>query len=82
LALLPHPQNRWAPAPWFTRDYGFMSPTPMYWPSGDNVTRLAKGEVVVLRYRVLVFGAPTVPDLARAYADYARSGRSNFPETP
>ena len=30
LAILQHPSNLWFPAPWFTRDYGFFSPTPMY----------------------------------------------------
>jgi hypothetical protein len=32
MAIMQHPSNRWYPSPWFTRDYGFMSPTPMYWP--------------------------------------------------
>ena len=71
LALMQHPANRWAPAPWFTRDYGFMSPTPMYWPTDGTTTRLAKGEKVVLRYRVLVFsGEPEQVDLARQYSAY------------
>lgn len=30
MVILQHPSNQWYPAPWFTRDYGFMSPTPMY----------------------------------------------------
>ncbi|MFN8239948.1 MAG: DUF6807 family protein [Bacteroidales bacterium] len=29
LAIMQHPSNPWYPSPWFTRDYGFMSPTPM-----------------------------------------------------
>ena len=33
LAIFQHPSNPWYPSPWFTRDYGFMSPTPMYWPA-------------------------------------------------
>ena len=32
LAILQHPSNPWFPSPWFTRDYGFFSPTPMFWP--------------------------------------------------
>jgi hypothetical protein len=32
LAILQYPSNPWYPSPWFTRDYGFISPTPMYWP--------------------------------------------------
>jgi hypothetical protein len=72
LALFQHPSTRWAPSPWFTRDYGFMSPTPMYWPADGKVTKLAAGEKVTLRYRVLVFaGAPAPGELARRYAEYA-----------
>jgi len=58
LAILQHPQNRWFPSPWFTRDYGFFSPTPMYWPEGDG-TALAKGELLTLRYRVVVHSSDT-----------------------
>ena len=66
LAILQHPSSRWAPSPWFTRDYGFMSPTPMYWPPDGKVTKLAKGEKVMLRYRVFVFsGDPAQLNLAR-----------------
>jgi hypothetical protein len=54
LAIFQHPSNLWYPAPWFTRDYGFMSPTPMYWPVNEIETNLKKGTVLNLRYRVLV----------------------------
>jgi hypothetical protein len=54
LAILQHPSNQWFPAPWFTRDYGFISPTPMYWPADDEKTVLKKGEKIRLKYRVLV----------------------------
>lgn len=54
LAIFQHPSNPWYPSPWFTRDYGFMSPTPMYWPANDIDTFLKKGDVLTLRYRVLV----------------------------
>lgn len=54
LAIFQHPSNLWYPAPWFTRDYGFMSPTPMYWPENGTETNLKKGTVLNLRYRVLV----------------------------
>jgi hypothetical protein len=72
VALLQHPANRWAPSPWFTRDYGFMSPTPLFWPVDGTATRLAKGEKLLLRYRVLVFaGEPDRVDLARRFTAYA-----------
>lgn len=54
MAILQHPSNDWYPAPWFTRDYGFFSPTPMYWPENGKNTILKKGETITLRYRVLV----------------------------
>lgn len=54
LAILQHPLNPWYPSPWFTRDYGFISPTPMYWPKNGIETFLKKGETLQLRYRVLV----------------------------
>jgi hypothetical protein len=56
MAILQHPTNPWYPSPWFTRDYGFFSPTPMYWPANDKETVLKKGEKLVLRYRVIVHG--------------------------
>ena len=54
MAILQHPSNKWFPAPWFTRDYGFFSPTPMYWPENEKSTNLKKGETITLKYRVLV----------------------------
>lgn len=54
IAILQHPSSAWYPAPWFTRDYGFFSPTPMYWPENGEKTVLQKGEKVKLRYRVLI----------------------------
>lgn len=59
ITIMQHPSNRWYPSPWFTRDYGFISPTPMYWPENDKDTQLKKGEVVKLRYRVLVHAGDT-----------------------
>ncbi|MDR1814870.1 MAG: PmoA family protein [Tannerella sp.] len=54
IAILQHPSNPWYPSPWFTRDYGFVSPTPMFWPQDDKSTQLKKGDKLRLRYRVLV----------------------------
>lgn len=71
IAILQHPSSKWYPSKWFTRDYGFMSPTPMYWPEDDNSTKLAKGEKVCLKYRVLVHGGDVkdakIADLFKAY---------------
>lgn len=54
IAILQHPDNRWFPCTWFTRDYGFFSPTPMNWLKDDQPLKLVKGEVLTLRYRVIV----------------------------
>ena len=59
MTIMQHPSNKWFPSPWFTRDYGFISPTPMYWPKDDQATILKKGEKIKLRYRVLVHAGNT-----------------------
>jgi hypothetical protein len=53
IAILQHPKNRWFPCKWFTRDYGFFSPTPMNWLENDHLD-LPKGRTLTLRYRVVV----------------------------
>ncbi len=71
IAILQHPSNPWYPSPWFTRDYGFMSPTPMYWPQNGKDIRLKKGSVLVLRYRVLVHSGTTAEaDIAGQFGKY------------
>jgi hypothetical protein len=59
LAIMQHPSNPWYPSPWFTRDYGFISPTPMFWPQNGEETFLKRGETLRLRYRVYVHGGNT-----------------------
>ncbi len=71
LAILQHPSNPWYPSPWFTRDYGFMSPTPMYWPQNGTDTQMKKGTVLVLKYRVLVHsGTHADADIAGKFDKY------------
>jgi hypothetical protein len=71
LAIMQHPSNPWYPSPWFTRDYGFMSPTPMYWPQNGTDTKMKKGETLLLRYRVLVHGGTnTEADIAGQFEKY------------
>lgn len=71
LAIFQHPDNRWYPSKWFTRDYGFFSPTPMYWPEGGQTT-LAKGETLTLRYRVVVHdGEAEAAGIGALFEDYA-----------
>jgi len=54
LVLMDHPSNKWFPSPWFTREYGFLSPTPMYWLEGGELN-VAKDEAISLSYRVQVY---------------------------
>ncbi|HBZ21477.1 MAG TPA: hypothetical protein DEO60_10125, partial [Bacteroidales bacterium] len=60
LAIMQHPSNPWYPSPWFTRDYGFISPTPMYWPVNGEETFMTKGTKLLLRYRILVHAGNNV----------------------
>lgn len=73
MAILQHPSNEWFPAPWFTRDYGFFSPTPMYWPENDKNITLKKGEQIKLRYRVLVHsGNHEEANIAEEFEKYSK----------
>lgn len=72
MAIMQHPANPWYPSPWFTRDYGFFSPTPMFWPADGVSTKLVKGGTLRLRYRVLVFaGTPEEAGVGGFAAEYA-----------
>jgi hypothetical protein len=70
LAIFNHPQNRWSPPPWFTRDYGFFSPTPLNWLEAGHVD-FARGETLQLRYRVVVHAGLDVAQIAALYWEYA-----------
>lgn len=71
IAILQHPSNMDYPAPWFTRDYGFISPTLLYWPPNEVDVRLSKGEKITLRYRVLVHaGDHLTADIAGQFEQY------------
>lgn len=70
IAILQHPHNRWYPSKWFTRDYGFFSPTPMNWLDNDRLD-LPKGETLTLRYRVVVHtGNAEAANIAEHFAKY------------
>jgi hypothetical protein len=74
LAIFQHPSNPWYPSQWFTRDYGFMSPTPMYWPANDTDIFMKKGTVLTLRYRVLVHsGDHNQAKIAEAFEMYKKA---------
>ncbi len=72
MAIMQHPGNNWYPSQWFTRDYGFFSPTPMYWPADDKATVLKKGDTIKLKYRVLVHaGTNETAKIAEEFKKYA-----------
>ncbi len=76
VAIFQHPQNRWFPAPWFTRDYGFFSPTPMYWLENGRLD-LPKGQLLRLRYRVMAHeGDHKTADVAGHFARYVKHAGS------
>ncbi len=59
IAIFDSPLNPWFPSKWFTRNYGFFSPTPMEW-LGDDGYRLNQGEKLRLRYRVVVHAGDAI----------------------
>jgi hypothetical protein len=72
IAILDSPANRWFPGKWFTRDYGFFSPTPMEWLDGDGL-RLKQGETLELRYRVAVHAGDAVQaGIAELFREWAK----------
>lgn len=72
LAILNHPANRWSPPPWFTRDYGFFSPTPLNWLEEGHVD-FPRGEQIRLRYRVVVHGGETMEaGIDQLYREFSR----------
>ncbi len=63
IALMHHPGNPWKNCPWFTRDYGFISPSPFNFIK--EPWHLAAGKSVRLRYRVVLYaGDPQQAGLA------------------
>ncbi len=72
IAILDHPQNAWSPCPWFTRDYGFISPTPFNFIK--EPWRLPAGDSVTLRYRVVLHaGDHKDADLDAIHEEWAAS---------
>jgi len=69
----PHPA--FENCPWFTRDYGNISPTPMNWLEPDKPFILPKGEELNLRYRVVAFGGtPADANLNGLWEEFDRLG--------
>jgi hypothetical protein len=68
VALMNHPSSFRAPTNWHVRDYGLFSANP-YYVTGAH--RMAKGDSITLRYRILVHsGDAKAADVAAVYAGY------------
>ncbi|MDT8303115.1 MAG: PmoA family protein [Sedimentisphaerales bacterium] len=75
IAILQNPDNRWYPSEWFTRDYGFFSPTPMYWLEDDQFD-LAKEHILTLRYQVVVHaGDEKTAGIQNIFDQYKKTAR-------
>jgi hypothetical protein len=66
IAVMDHPENPWSPCPWFTRDYGHLSPSPFNFL--ERPWQLAAGDSIRLRYRVVLHaGTPQQVALDEIY---------------
>ena len=79
IAIFESPRNRWYPSRWFTRDYGFFSPTPFNWLD-DAGLRLAPGAALELEYQVVVHaGDAAEAGIAALFAAWAGEGERARP---
>jgi hypothetical protein len=70
ICLMDHPSNPWAPTPWFTRDYGFASPTPLNFIK--KPVAMQPGAPLRFRYRVVVHtGSPAQAGIADLYRQFS-----------
>jgi hypothetical protein len=71
LAIFDSPRNPWFPSRWFTREYGFFSPTPFNWLDEKGV-QLRTGESLRLQYRTVVHaGDASAAGIAELYRRWA-----------
>ena len=69
IAVMDHPENPWGPCPWFTREYGHLSPSPFNFL--DKPWQFEKGNRLRLRYRVVVHaGTPAEAGLNKIYQQW------------
>ena len=69
LAVMEHPENPWAPCPWFTRDYGHLSPSAFNFL--DEPWRIEKGQSIRMRYRIVAHaGSPAEAGLSAVFDDW------------
>ena len=69
IAVMDHPENPWAPCPWFTREYGHLSPSPFNFL--EKPWRFEKGKTLRLQYRVVIHaGTPAEAGLNKIYQQW------------
>jgi hypothetical protein len=72
LAIMDHPRNPWHPSTWFTRDYGFFSPTPLNWLEAGKL-EIPQGHDFPLKYRVVVHsGDHKQAGIAKIYKEWVK----------
>ncbi len=72
IVIMNHPANFGGGCPWFTRDYGHLSPSPFNFL--PKPWTLARGESLELRYRVVLFaGTPKHAGLDGLYRSWVAS---------
>lgn len=71
IAIMNHPENFGGNCPWFTRDYGHLSPQPFEFLK--EPFRMSKGESLELRYRIVLHaGTPDQANLDSLYEQWLR----------
>jgi hypothetical protein len=75
IAIFNHPDNFGGNCPWFTRDYGHLSPSPFNFL--EKPWRLDRGATLSLKYCVVMHaGTPREADLEKVYQEWlAGDGR-------
>ncbi len=76
IGFFDHPQNRSFPNPWHVRDYGLFANGPFgrkdFGLPPEDVGRLAKGEQLTLRYRIVLLSYhPTPEEMEALWAGFA-----------
>ena len=71
IVIMNHPENFGGKCPWLTRDYGHLSPSPLYFQK--KPFKLAKGESFKLSYRVVLFaGTPQEANLDGVFKSWVK----------
>jgi hypothetical protein len=82
IAMLQHPNNPCFPWQFFTRDYGFISPTPMYWLPAEGIDYQA-GEEVSLTFLVVIHaGTPIEANIESIYQAWSQTDPGPVPKDP